>query len=270
MFISATAYIYIGENLVRAVDLNTDAGESYGRWVLVDEAQLFKFVTSANIACGFHAGDPVSIWKSIKLAKSLNVAVGAHPGFPDLMGFGRRDMLVTVDELKSYVIYQLGALDAFLRVEGMKMQHVKAHGALYNMAWVREDYARALAEAVHSYNSKLVVVAPYGSAMAKAAEEIGLKVAYEAFIDRGYTSDGKLAPRGIPGALITDIEKILERVESILDRSTVTSIDGRMVEVKAHTLCIHGDSPGAVEIARSVNQKLKEIGVELRSIATVV
>lgn len=259
-----------GEILAKVVDLNTDAGESYGRWVLVDENQLFRYVTSANIACGFHAGDPTNIWKSIKLSKSLGVAIGAHPGFPDLMGFGRREMLVATDELKSYVIYQLGALEAFLRVEGLKMQHVKAHGALYNMAWVREDYARALAEAVHSYDSKLVVVAPYGSAMAKVAEEIGLKVAYEAFIDRGYTSDGRLAPRSAPGALITDIDKILERVVSIVDRNTVTSIDAKVVEVRAHTLCIHGDSPGAIDIARAVNQKLRELGVELKPIATIV
>ncbi|MEM1622905.1 MAG: 5-oxoprolinase subunit PxpA [Sulfolobales archaeon] len=256
--------------MAKIIDLNTDAGESYGRWVLVDEGQLFRYVTSANIACGFHAGDPVSIWRSIRLAKSLGVSVGAHPGFPDLMGFGRREMVLSTEELKSYVIYQLGALDAFLRVEGMRMQHVKAHGALYNMAWVREDYARALAEAVHSFNSRLVVVAPYGSASAKAAEELGLKVAYEAFIDRGYTSDGRLAPRGTPGALITDIEKILERVLSIVDKGVVVSVDGKPVEVRAHTLCIHGDSPGAIEIARAVNQKLRELGVELRPIAEVV
>ncbi|MDW8011254.1 MAG: 5-oxoprolinase subunit PxpA, partial [Sulfolobales archaeon] len=216
------------------------------------------------------AGDPVSIWRSIKLARSLGVSIGAHPGFPDLMGFGRREISVTTDELKSYVIYQLGALNAFLKVEGMRMQHVKAHGALYNMAWVREEYARALAEAVHSYDSRLVLVAPYGSAMARAAEELGLRVAFEAFIDRGYTSDGRLAPRGVPGALITDIEKILERVVSIVDKDAVTTVDGRTIEVRAHTLCIHGDSPGAIEIARAVNQKLREAGVVLKPIAELV
>ncbi len=256
--------------MAKSVDLNTDAGESYGRWVLVDEGQLFRYVTSANVACGFHAGDPTSIWRTVRLAKSLGVSVGAHPGFPDLMGFGRREMSVNVEELKSYVVYQLGALDAFLRVEGMRMQHVKTHGALYNMAWVREDYARAVAEAVHSYDPKLVLVAPYGSVAARAAEELGLRVAYEAFIDRGYMSDGRLAPRGTPGALVTDLEKILERVVSIVDRGTVLSVDGKPVEVRAHTLCIHGDSPGAVEIARAVNQRLRELGVELRPIARVV
>ncbi|MEM2307609.1 MAG: 5-oxoprolinase subunit PxpA [Sulfolobales archaeon] len=256
--------------MVKLVDLNTDAGESYGRWVLVDEDQLFRYVTSANIACGFHAGDPVSIWKSIRLAKSLGVSVGAHPGFPDLMGFGRREMVLSTEELKSYMLYQLGALDAFLKVEGMRMQHVKAHGALYNMAWVREDYARALSEAVYSYNPRLVLVAPYGSASARVAEELGIRVAYEAFIDRGYTSDGRLAPRGTAGALITNIEKILERVVSIVDKGVVVSVDGKPVEVRAHTLCIHGDSPGAIEIARAVNQKLRELGIGLRPIAEIV
>jgi len=256
--------------VVRRIDLNTDAGESFGRWTLVDESQLFRYVTSANIACGFHAGDPASIWRSVRVAKSLGVAIGAHPGFPDLMGFGRREMFVSVEELKSYTVYQLGALDAFLRVEGMKMQHVKAHGALYNMAWVREDYARALAEAAHAYRSDLIVVAPYGSAMAKVAEELGLKVAFEAFIDRGYTSDGRLAPRGAPGALITDMNKIIERVISVVDKGMVVSVDGKPIEIRAHTLCIHGDSPNAVEIARTVSQKLREFGVEVAPIARVI
>lgn len=256
--------------MARAIDLNTDAGESYGRWVLVDESQLFKYVTSANIACGFHAGDPVSIWKSIRLARSLGVSVGAHPGFPDLMGFGRREMVLSTEELRSYVLYQLGALDAFLRVEGVRMQHVKAHGALYNMAWTREDYARALAEAVQAFDPRLIVVAPYGSAAARAAEELGLRVAYEAFIDRGYTSDGRLAPRGAPGALITDVERVLERVVSIVDRGTVSSVDGKPIEIRAHTLCIHGDSPGAIEMARAVSQRLREIGVELKKMSDIV
>lgn len=256
--------------VVKAIDLNTDAGEAFGRWVLVDEGELFKYVTSANIACGFHAGDPVSIWRSIKTAKSLGVAVGAHPGFPDLMGFGRREIVVSNEELRSYIIYQLGALEAFLRVEGMRMQHVKTHGALYNMAWIREDYSRAIAEAIHSYDPKLIVVAPYGSAMGRVAEELGLKVAFEAFIDRGYMSDGRLAPRGTLGALITDTDKILERVVSIVDKGVVMSVDGKPVEVRAHTLCIHGDSPGAIDIAKVVNRKLREVGIELKPLSMVV
>lgn len=256
--------------MVRRIDLNTDAGESFGRWRIVDESELFKYVTSANIACGFHAGDPLNIWRSVRIAKSLRVAVGAHPGFPDLMGFGRREMSVDFDELKSYVIYQLGALEAFLRVEGFRLQHVKVHGALYNMTWVREDYARSVAEAVASYDRNLIVVAPYASQAARAAEELGLRVAYEAFIDRGYTSDGRLVPRGLPEAVISDVSKAVGRAVSIVDRGVIQAVDGRFVEVKAHTLCIHGDSPHAVELAKAVVKGLKEVGVEIKPMAEVV
>ncbi|MEM0038479.1 MAG: 5-oxoprolinase subunit PxpA [Zestosphaera sp.] len=256
--------------LVRRIDLNTDAGESFGRWRLVDEGELFKHVSSASIACGFHAGDPASIWGSVRLAKSLGVAVGAHPGFPDLMGFGRREMGVDFDDLKAYIVYQLGALEAFLRVEGLRLQHVKAHGALYNMAWVREDYARAIAEAVASYDRGLIVVAPYGSRAARAAEELGLKVAYEAFIDRGYMPDGRLAPRGAPGALISDVSKAVERALSIIDKGVLQALDGSPVEIRAHTLCIHGDSPKAVEFAKSVKASLREFGVEIKPMSEVV
>jgi UPF0271 protein len=256
--------------LVRKIDLNTDAGESFGRWRLVDESELFKYVSSANIACGFHAGDPASIWGSVRTAKSLGVAVGAHPGFPDLMGFGRREMIVDLVELEAYVIYQLGALEAFLRVEGVRMQHVKPHGALYNMAWVREDYARAIVEAVASYDRGLIIVAPYGSQVVRVAEEQGLKTAYEAFIDRGYLPDGRLAPRGAPGALISSVSEAVERALSIIDKGVVRAVDGSLVEVRAHTLCIHGDSPKAVEFARSVNSMLKEFGVEIKPISEVV
>ena len=256
--------------LVKKIDLNTDAGESFGRWRLVDESELFKYVSSANIACGFHAGDPSSIWGSIKTAKSLGVAVGAHPGFPDLMGFGRREMFVDLGDLKAYVIYQLGALEAFTRVEGVKLQHVKAHGALYNMAWVREDYARAIVEAVASYSKELIVVAPYNSQVVKAAEEAGLRVAYEAFIDRGYMPDGRLAPRGAPGALISDVNKAVERALSIIDKGVLQAVDGTLIEVRAHTLCIHGDSPKAIEFAKTVNAKLRELGVEIKPMSEVV
>lgn len=256
--------------MIRKIDLNTDAGESFGRWRLVDEGELFRYVSSVNIACGFHAGDPSSIWGSVKTAKSLGVAVGAHPGFPDLIGFGRREMMVDLEDLKAYVIYQLGALEAFTHIEGIKLQHVKVHGALYNMAWVREDYARAIVEAVASYDKRLLMVAPYGSQTARVAEELGLKVAYEAFIDRGYMPDGRLAPRGTPGALISDVSKAVERALSIIDKGVIQAVDGSLVEVRAHTLCIHGDSPKAIEFAKSVNTKLKELGVDIKPMSEVV
>jgi len=256
--------------VAKRIDLNTDSGESYGRWRLGNEEELFKYVTSANIACGFHAGDPLTIWRTVRLAKRMNVAVGAHPGFPDLMGFGRREMQVELEELKSYIVYQLGALGGFLRVEGLPMQHVKVHGALYNMAWVRRDYARAIAEAVAEFDRNLILVAPYGSEMARAGEELGLRVAWEAFIDRGYTSDGRLAPRGAPGAIITDVEEAVKRAVAIVDRGEITSVDGRVIEVRAHTLCIHGDTPNAVGLARAVRKRLEELGVEVVAMSRIV
>jgi len=256
--------------MVKRIDLNTDSGESYGRWRLGNEEELFKYVTSANVACGFHAGDPLTIWRTVKLAKKMNVAVGAHPGFPDLMGFGRREMQVGFEELKSYIVYQLGALGGFLRVEGLTMQHVKVHGALYNMAWVRRDYARTIAEAVAEFDRNLILVAPYGSEMARAGEELGLRVAWEAFIDRVYTSDGRLAPRSTPGSLITDVEEAVKRAVSIVDRGEITSVDGKVIEVRAHTLCIHGDTPNAVELARAVRKRLEELGVEVVAMSRIV
>ncbi|MEO3993533.1 MAG: 5-oxoprolinase subunit PxpA [Desulfurococcaceae archaeon TW002] len=256
--------------MVKKIDLNTDAGESFGRWRIVDESELFKYVSSVNIACGFHAGDPLNIWRSVRIAKSLGVAIGAHPGFPDLIGFGRREMIVDLDELKSYVIYQLGALDAFLRVEGLKLQHVKVHGALYNMAWVREDYAKSIAEAVAFYDRSLIIVAPHNSQLARVAEELGLRVAYEAFIDRGYTSDGRLVPRRFPEAVISDVGKVVERAVSIVDKGVIQTVNGKFIEIKAHTLCIHGDSPNAIEFAEAVSRSLKEIGIEIKPIAEVL
>ncbi len=256
--------------MVRTIDLNVDAGESYGRWSLVNEEKLFPYVTSVNIACGFHAGDPFNIWRTIKIAKKLGKAVGAHPGFPDLMGFGRRPMEIKNDELYTYIIYQLGALDAFLRIENLVMQHVKPHGALYNMAWTRGDYAETIVKAIKAYNEKLILVAPYGSMMVLKAEEYGLRVAYEAFIDRAYERNGRLVPRGKPGAVIKDVEKAVEQALMIIDKGIVKSIDGYEVEIKAHTLCIHGDTPDAIEFARRVNEKLREVGIELKPLGEIL
>lgn len=254
----------------RVIDLNADAGESFGRWSLVDENELFKYVTSVNIACGFHAGDPLSIWKSVKTAKKYGVGVGAHPGFPDLMGFGRREMEIGFEELTSYVVYQIGAIDAFLKVEGLVMQHVKPHGALYNMAWIRGDYAEAFVKAIATYNDELIVVSPYGSKTVVKAEEYGLKTAYEAFIDRAYLRDGRLAPRGTPGAVYHSVDKIIEQTLSIIDKGVVKTIDGDEVEVKANTLCIHSDTPNALDLARVINEKLRELGVVLKPMGAFI
>lgn len=256
--------------LSRSIDLNVDAGESFGRWKLVDEDKLFPYVTSVNIACGFHAGDPLNIWKTVKTAKKHGNAIGAHPGFPDLIGFGRRPIEVDVTELKAYIIYQLGALNAFLRVEGLAMQHVKPHGALYNMAWVRDDYAEAIVEAIIEYDKNLILVAPYKSRMAVKAEEHGLKVGFEAFIDRAYTREGRLVPRSKPGAVIRDVDKAVEQALMIIDKGIVKTIDGSEVDVRAHTLCIHGDTPNAVEFVRTINYRLRELGVEIKPLGEIL
>lgn len=248
----------------RVIDLNTDAGESYGRWSIVDENELFKYVSSVNIACGFHAGDPLNIWKSVRIAKKYGLGIGAHPGFPDLIGFGRREIEVGFEELVSYIVYQLGALDAFLRVEKIDMQHVKPHGALYNMAWIRDDYAEAIVKAIALYNDELILVSPYGSKTMVKAEEYGLKTAYEAFIDRAYLKNGRLAPRTMPGSVYTDLGKIIEQALLIIDKNIVKTIDGEFIEIRAHTLCIHSDTPGAINIARVVYEKLRENGIELK------
>jgi len=244
----------------RYVDINVDSGESFGRYKLGLDEEVFKYVTSANIACGFHAGDPNVMRRTVRLAKSLGVAVGAHPGFPDLMGFGRRAMEVKREELVNYIIYQVGALQAFARAEGLELQHVKPHGALYNMAWVREDYAEAIAEALSLINPKLILVAPKGSKMEEAALRKGVRVAHEFFLDRNYLPDGRLVPRGRPDAVIKDVKAAVSRALEVLDKGVVRAVDGSEFEVEVHTICVHGDTPHAVEMAKELRKALEEAG----------
>lgn len=245
------------------VDLNSDSGESFGRWRLGNEEELFRYITSANIACGFHAGDPVVMRRTVRLAKELGVAVGAHPGFPDLMGFGRRAMELRREELENYVLYQLGALEGVARAEGVELQHVKPHGALYNMAWDREDYAEAIVSAIKLFNPRLILVAPYGSAMHRAAEEIGLAVAFEGFADRNYRSDGKLVPRSHPQALVLNIDEAVERAVRMVSEGRVRTVDGKDIEIAVNTICIHGDSPHAVELAKRLRKRFEEAGIRV-------
>jgi len=249
--------------MVKKVDLNVDSGESFGSYRIGNDEEVFKYVTSANVACGFHAGDPNVMRKTVKLAKKFGVAVGAHPGFPDLMGFGRRNMEVLKDELENYILYQLGALEAFVRAEGLELQHVKAHGALYNMAVTRRDYAEALVNAVKLFNPKLIVVALPNSEMRRVGEEAGVKVAYEFFADRNYRADGSLVPRTHPQALVKDVEEAVNRAVKAVDQGVVRTIDGKDLEVVVHTICIHGDSPHAPEIAKALRLKLTEAGINV-------
>lgn len=248
------------------VDINSDIGESFGRFRIGQDEEVIKQVTSVNIACGFHAGDPVVMEKTVKLALDNGVAVGAHPGFPDLMGFGRRNMSISPREARAYIVYQVAALNGFVKALGGKMQHVKPHGALYNMA--AEDYqlARAIAEAVYSVDQELILVGLAGSQLIKAGRDAGLRTACEVFADRAYTREGTLVPRGTPGALIEDEGEARERVLEMVLKGKVKSIDGEEIGITADTICIHGDSQQAENFAKKIRKALEKAGVKIAAL----
>lgn len=248
---------------MKAVDLNSDMGESFGAYKIGRDEELVKLVTSANVACGFHAGDPAVLERTVWLCKENGVQVGAHPGFPDLMGFGRRQMEVKPGELKSYIIYQVGALNGIANSLGVKVLHVKPHGALYNMAWSRKDYAEAIVDAVKSLPYDLILVAPYGSEMHKVAEREGIKVAFEGFAERGYTSEGRLVKRGQPGAVIHDVKEVAERALRMVDEGKVRSVDGKDIEIVVNTICIHSDSPNSDAMAKAIRERFEEAGISV-------
>ncbi|MFN0040267.1 MAG: LamB/YcsF family protein [Burkholderiales bacterium] len=249
--------------MVKTLDLNCDMGEGFGAWSMGDDAALLEHVTSANIACGFHAGDPGSMRRTVALAIQKNVAVGAHPSLPDLQGFGRRSMNVSADEVRDLVIYQIGALDGFARVLGGRLTHVKPHGALYNMAARDGSLARAIAEAVKAFDPTLILFGLSGSELPRAGKAAGLRVACEVFADRAYLSDGSLAPRGRPDAMIRDVATALAQVRRMIHDGCVRSVDNIDVPIHADTLCIHGDQPDAVEFARSIRAALDADGVRI-------
>jgi len=245
------------------VDLNSDIGESFGAYKLGMDEEIVKYISSANIACGFHAGDPLVMDRTVIHCRDHEVAVGAHPGFPDLMGFGRRNLDASFDEVKAYVIYQIGALKAFAESRGLKLQHVKAHGALYNIAAVDEKTALAIAEAIASVDERLICVGMAGTAMEKAAEKVGLKFACEVFADRNLNPDGTLVSRKNPNALIHDEEKACSRVLKMVKEGVVEAIDGTLLRVRVDTICVHGDNPRAVEFAKKLKSTLEEHGVQV-------
>lgn len=241
------------------IDLNCDMGESYGRWSLGEDVAVLRWVTSANIACGLHAGDPPVMRETLKLAKQAGVGVGAHPGYPDLQGFGRREMALNPAEVEAFVLYQVGALGAMARAEGIELTHVKPHGALYNQAARDIQLAQAVSRAVFSYSHELILVGLAGSRMAEAAHEIGLRFAGEGFPDRAYRPDGTLQPRSEPGA-------VLESVEAVCAQALSLARGGRGVQVE--TLCIHGDSGHAARYAQAVSSALTSAGWSLRGLST--
>jgi UPF0271 protein len=245
------------------IDLNCDMGESYGAWKMGNDEAILPFVTSANIACGFHGGDPATMRKTVAAAIKNQVALGAHPGLPDLQGFGRRNMSITDQEAYDMVVVQVGALAAVAASQGSKLRHVKAHGQLYNMAVKDEGLAHALAQATYDVDRNLVFFGLAASPMIPIAEKIGLKVASEVFGDRNYQADGTLMPRNKPGAMITDVNQSIKQVLQMVQTGTLTAADGTTVSVQADTLCIHGDQPGAVAFAQAIRHALKEAGIEV-------
>lgn len=248
------------------VDLNSDLGESYGRYTIGMDERIIPLVTSANVACGYHASDPVVMQRTVREAKKAGIGVGAHPGFPDLMGFGRRNMAVTPEEAKAYVKYQLGALQAFAKAHGVKLQHVKPHGALYNMAAVDEKLAKAMCEAVYEVDKDIIFMGLAGSKMITAAEEVGLKAASEVFADRAYNDDGTLVSRKLPGAVIKDKELAIKRVVRMVKEGKVESINGKDIDIKADSICVHGDNPKALEFVKNIRETLEKEGVTISSL----
>jgi UPF0271 protein len=252
------------------IDLNADVGESYGAWTMGHDDELIPIVTSVNVACGAHAGDPLVMARTVELAARQGAAIGAHPGYPDRDGFGRRDLAMAPDELQASVLYQLGALGAFVRAAGQTLRHVKPHGALYNRAVRDAELAAAIVQTVRQFDSSLVVVGLAGSVLLGVAREAGLAVAAEAFADRAYEADGSLRSRRLAGAVLATPEAAADQAVSIVTRGTVTSHDGREVRVAADTLCVHGDTPGAPGYARMVRCALEAAGVSVVPLAAPV
>ena len=248
---------------MKKIDLNCDLGESFGNYNIGLDEEVIRHISSANVACGFHASDPLVMQKTVALAKENGVCIGAHPGFPDLVGFGRRNMSVSPSEAKALVQYQIGALDAFCKAAGVKLCHVKPHGALYNMAGKDEILAQAVCEGIFEYDSNLILLGLSGSKMIEAGKKIGLRTANEVFADRAYEDDGSLVARSKPGAVITDENMAVSRVVEMVKNGRVTSITGNEIEIKADSICLHGDGVKAVEFAKRINEELLKNGVEI-------
>ena len=245
------------------VDLNSDLGESFGTYHLGMDAEILSYVTSANVACGFHAGDPIVMERTVRLAGEKGVSIGAHPGYPDLQGFGRRNMQLSPDEARAMVIYQVGALQAFLAAHHLPLQHVKLHGALYNTAAASYDLSLAICKGILAVAPEAVFLGLSGSQMLVAARDAGLKVAGEVFADRAYHKDGSLVSRKEPGSVLHDPKVVIARTVRMVREGVVESIEGDVVPVEADSICVHGDTPEAVAFVREISEALKESGIQL-------
>jgi len=251
---------------VKKIDLNCDMGESFGAWRMGNDAALMDFVSSVNVACGFHAGDAGVIRKTIETAIRKNVAIGAHPSFPDLQGFGRREMKMSADEIFDIVLYQISAVKGICESLGAKLHHVKPHGALYNQAAREKISAKAVVEAVKSLDANLILYGLSQSFLISEAEKIGLQTASEVFADRSYQTSGNLTPRSEANALIKNSEQAVAQVLQMISEQTVTATNGEKVSIKADTICIHGDGENALEFAKTINKKLRENEIEISAI----
>lgn len=243
------------------IDLNSDLGESFGAYTLGLDSDVLNHVSSANVACGWHAGDPLIMAKTVALCKAKGVAVGAHPGYPDLLGFGRRALAITPADAEAYVLYQVGALQAFCHANGVKLQHVKLHGAFYNTACVTPKLADAVLNAIAALPDTPAVMALSGSYMAQEGKRRGIPVIQEVFADRGYTDDGTLVPRSEPGAFIKDSDEALQRILQMVNDGTVTTNTGKVIPIVADSVCVHGDNPSAVAFTEALRQGLTKAGL---------
>ncbi|MBQ7158498.1 MAG: LamB/YcsF family protein [Treponema sp.] len=251
---------------MKTVDLNCDLGEAFGAYthLLVMDEQILPYISSANIACGFHASDPVTMQKTVAAAVHAGVSLGAHPGLPDLVGFGRRTMAISPQEAEASVVYQVGALQAFAHAAGTELHHVKPHGALYNMAAKDAALAEAICRGVRSCGKELVLVALFGSEMVRAAQKLDVPYACEVFADRAYQDDGTLVPRSQPGAVITDESEAVSRSVRMVTQGVVTTVSGKDIPVQADTICVHGDNPKALAFVQNIRNAFTEAGVAIK------
>ena len=248
------------------VDLNCDMGESFGAYTIGNDESVMRSITSANIACGFHAGDPSVIRRTIRLALASGVAIGAHPGFPDLVGFGRREMRATPAEVEDFVVYQVSAVAGLAATEGARLQHVKPHGALYNLAARDADISAAIARGIAAYDRSLILFGLAGSEVLVAGRAVGLRVAAEAFADRAYEPDGSLASRRKAGSVIHDPDRVVSRVLQMVLDGTVEATDGSTVPITAETICVHGDTQGAERLTARLKTEFETAGVALQAV----
>jgi UPF0271 protein len=251
------------------VDLNCDLGESYGVWRMGDDERVLPLISSANVACGFHGGDPRIMASTVAAAARLHVAVGAHPSFADRVGFGRRNLEVTPEEARTDVLYQIGALFGFCRAVGVPLQHVKPHGQLNNLAMTDRVLADAIVTGIYDFDPHLIVVA-YGGELARAAQARGLRVAYEVFADREYRRDGTLVSRREPGAVITDEARVVERAIAMVEEGRIIAVDGTSLPVTVHTICVHGDTPGAAQLVARLRKGLTKAGIAIVPLGELV